>query len=98
MFNLLYHVSFSQLVLYILSTLTVIFEFFHYLFDFTMFSEKGKQLKIINDFKFHSHKNLANDVAHWTRTNKKCSAFIKFALDRTVINEKNDHAHEPDGE
>lgn len=61
-----------------------------------MFSEKGKNLYLKDDFKFRFHKKLANDVQRWTCTQKKCKAFLKMSAG-IIVDEAhaNTHNHEP---
>ncbi|KAF0740556.1 Uncharacterized protein FWK35_00022240, partial [Aphis craccivora] len=40
-------------------------------------SEKNKEILIIDKFKYHFHKMLANDVERWSCTNKKCKCYFK---------------------
>lgn len=39
-------------------------------------SEKGKQLLVVNNFKYCFHKCLKSGEKRWTCTNKKCKSFI----------------------
>jgi len=43
-----------------------------------MYSEKGKMLIIINEFKFCFHKELNNDIERWKCIRKQCKAYIKI--------------------
>jgi len=61
-----------------------------------MFSEKGKNLFVRDDFKFRFHKNLANDVQRWACTEKKCTAFLKMSAGIIIDDANVDrHNHEP---
>ena len=61
-----------------------------------MFSEKGKNLFVRDDFKFRFHKNLVNNVQHWACIEKKCTVFLKMSVG-IIIDDANAgrHNHEP---
>ncbi|XP_008181876.1 uncharacterized protein LOC103309079 [Acyrthosiphon pisum] len=61
-------------------------------------SEKNKEIKIIDKFKYRFHKMLANDVERWSCTNKKCKCYFKRSGSLLLVNESKltDHRHEPD--
>nr|XP_018899667.1 PREDICTED: uncharacterized protein LOC109032143 isoform X4 [Bemisia tabaci] len=59
-----------------------------------MFSEKGKQLILIENFKFGYHKKLAGDVSRWKCVNRRCRAFLKMDGKRDIVLEKRlEHNH-----
>ena len=62
-----------------------------------MFSEKGKNLVLRDDFKFRFHKPLADDVQRWACTDKKCKAFMKRSSTGCIIDDSkaDEHNHEP---
>jgi len=61
-----------------------------------MYSEKGKPLKVINNFKFRFHKYLINDVERWCCTNKKCLAYLKISSEGNTVEQHLDHSHPAD--
>lgn len=58
-----------------------------------MYSEKGKQLRVVNNFKFRFHKLLANEVQRWSCVEKKCKAFLKVSSDGVIVQEPQTHNH-----
>jgi len=64
----------------------------------TILSEKNKEIRIINKFKYCFHKMLANDVERWSCTNKKCKCYFKRSGSVLLENESNltNHCHETD--
>ncbi|CAI6359869.1 unnamed protein product [Macrosiphum euphorbiae] len=61
-------------------------------------SEKNKEIKVIDKFKYRFHKMLANDVERWSCTNKKCKCYFKRSGLLLLENESKltNHCHEPD--
>ena len=60
-----------------------------------MYSKRGKQLRVVDGYKFRWHKNLKDEVERWLCTNKSCTAFIKFSACREISSNLN-HNHSRD--
>uniref|UniRef100_A0A8D9A100 FLYWCH-type domain-containing protein n=1 Tax=Cacopsylla melanoneura TaxID=428564 RepID=A0A8D9A100_9HEMI len=58
-------------------------------------SERGKELIIINGYKFRFHKNLAHDMQRWKCTKSSCKSFIKTSQLGTILEEPGEHCHPP---
>ena len=58
-----------------------------------MFSEKGRTLRVVDNFKFRFHKRLGEDMERWACTTKSCSAYMKIGPDGSVIFQKLEHNH-----
>jgi len=43
-----------------------------------MFSKAGKQLIVIDQYKFGFHKNLSGDIARWNNTKRGSTALVSF--------------------
>lgn len=52
-----------------------------------MLSKRGSNLRIINDYKFRFHKNLASGHERWVCSDKNCKAYLKVRDD--VVTEEN---------
>ena len=63
-----------------------------------MYSEKGKELILIDRFKFRFHKNLTNDLQRWVCTTKTCTAYIRRDSSGKITEDKAVHNHEPNTE
>lgn len=48
-----------------------------------MFSSKGKQLLVINNYKFRFHKKLSKNVERWCCANSKCKSYLKLTSLKT---------------
>ena len=71
-----------------------------YFLEHVVYSEKGKKLYIINEYKFCFHKFLANEEQRWVCTNKTCRAYMRIDSSGNIIDGAlvNNHAHTPDSE
>ncbi|XP_050518650.1 uncharacterized protein LOC126892875 [Diabrotica virgifera virgifera] len=59
-------------------------------------SEKGKQLIVLNGFKYRFHKFLKNNDKRWmccAQTREKCKAFLKTQNDNVVTEIRDEHNH-----
>jgi len=56
-----------------------------------MKSERNKKLKVVDGFKFRSHKMLKNDIQRWCCTVKTCKCFLKFNYNNICIDSFKDH-------
>ncbi|XP_050517033.1 uncharacterized protein LOC126891793 [Diabrotica virgifera virgifera] len=59
-------------------------------------SEKGKQLIVLNGFKYRFHKSLKNNDKRWMccgQTREKCKAFLKTQGDNVVTEIRDEHNH-----
>lgn len=61
-----------------------------------MYSQKGKCLNVIDEYKFRYHKMLANETLRWTCTNKSCSSYLKISVVGTIVEKHTDHNHPAD--
>ena len=60
----------------------------------TLYSEKGKELKLVKGFKFRFHKCLANGVQRWVCSHKSsCTAFLKLDATGEVSESCVNHNH-----
>jgi len=60
-----------------------------------MYSEKLKELRVVDGFKFRFHRIMKNEIQRWACTNKRCNAFLKFDTHGVEIDnnlEHNNHA------
>ncbi|KAL4088989.1 hypothetical protein QTP88_024067 [Uroleucon formosanum] len=65
----------------------------------TMFSQNGKQLTVLDNFKFKfKYESKISGYKTWECTNKSCKAKLVFNKEKTLIQEKSvlDHTHEAD--
>ncbi|CAI6348167.1 unnamed protein product [Macrosiphum euphorbiae] len=65
----------------------------------TMFSQNGKQLTVLDNFKFKfKYESKISGYKTWECTNKSCKAKLVFNKEKTLIQEKSvlDHIHEAD--
>lgn len=65
----------------------------------TMFSQNGKVLTVLNDFKFKfKYESKINGNKTWECTKKTCKAKLVFNKENTLLQEKSvlDHSHESD--
>jgi len=60
-----------------------------------MYSQRGFRLRVIDDFKFHFHKFLANGIERWLCTQRYCTVYVKYDGGE-VIEEYLEHNHKPD--
>jgi len=60
-----------------------------------MLSKAGKQLAVIDEYKFGFHKNLSGDIARWKCTKRGCTAFIKV-FNEVIVEQNLDHDHGAD--
>lgn len=61
-------------------------------------SEKGKDLLVYQNYKFHIHRVLLSGETTWRCNYKKCSSFIKTVgnnYNREITEQKLDHQHPP---
>lgn len=58
-----------------------------------MLSRRGKDLIIVDNYKFRFHKNLQNNVQRWACTNSTCNSFIKTNENKEIIEKHTDHQH-----
>uniref|UniRef100_A0A8D8VV18 FLYWCH-type domain-containing protein n=1 Tax=Cacopsylla melanoneura TaxID=428564 RepID=A0A8D8VV18_9HEMI len=58
-----------------------------------MMSEKGKDLIVVNNFKFRFHKSLAHGIKRWSCVEKKCKSFIKTDEFDCVLEFPKEHDH-----
>lgn len=62
-----------------------------------IYSEKGKTLIVLNNFKYRFHKLLAGGVKRWVcslAASKKCTAFIKTTSDNRIAECADKHNHQ----
>lgn len=57
-------------------------------------SEKGRNLFLIEGFKFCFHKTLANEVERWMCYKKTCKSFLKINKQQEVLEGPTAHNHE----
>lgn len=61
-----------------------------------MYSEKGKNLLSLNNFKFRQYRPLKTGEMSWNCTNKNCNAKLYTIGEEHVFSRiTNDHNHEP---
>lgn len=58
-------------------------------------SERGKDLIVLDEFKFRFHKNLANNVKRWTCSKNTCKSYLKTDHQDNVIENPSEHNHAP---
>lgn len=56
--------------------------------------EKGKKIILLNGFKFHFQKNLANGIQRWSCNEKKCACFLKLSETNEIVNQNVLHNHD----
>jgi hypothetical protein len=61
-----------------------------------MLSEKLKELRVVNGFKFRYHKLLSGGIRRWACTRKSCPAHIKIDVEGNTVESVLNHNHEPD--
>jgi len=62
-----------------------------------MYSEKLKELRVIDGFKFRFHRIKKNYIPRWACTNKRYNAFLKFNTHGVQIENNLEHKnHEAD--
>lgn len=58
-----------------------------------MFTEKGKNLLVRNDFEFHFHKPFTDVMQREACTDKKCKAFMKRFFTGYIIDDSKADVH-----
>lgn len=58
-----------------------------------MFSAKGKEIKVVDGYKFRFHKRLANGSKWRACTVKSCKAFFRINVQEEVVDWSVDHGH-----
>lgn len=61
-----------------------------------MYSEKLKNLRIVEGYKFRFHRVMTHEVQRWACTKKSCNAFIKIDSHGVTIEQKLEHNHMAD--
>ena len=61
--------------------------------DFSMLSEKGKELRIVGGFKFRFQKRLVHAAQKWVCCDKLCSAYLKLDARNDVFESRLVHNH-----
>lgn len=58
-----------------------------------MLSEKQKEIRIIEGFKFRFHKMLQGEVQRWTCCKNSCKCFFKLTSNNVMSDIYNEHNH-----
>ncbi len=59
-----------------------------------MLSEKQKEIRIIEGFKFRFHKMLQGEVQRWTCCKNSCKCFFKLTSNNVMSDIYNEHNHD----
>lgn len=62
-----------------------------------LLSEKGKNLYLMDEFKYRHQRTLNNSIQRWSCTNKNCNSYLKLSEAHEIIESTpNSHNHPPD--
>ncbi|XP_069701149.1 uncharacterized protein [Periplaneta americana] len=60
----------------------------------TIISQKGRNMLIVDGYKFSLHKTLANGLQRWSCSDKRCKCYLKIDGNNDIIEKKTNHNHE----